>query len=485
MNIQVMLLPASGTMRILLLLAWSCMQLTRELIEVVALSSSAVPPPRTSRPAEKDVNLAVPIFFDSSNALHRSLTYHPEQPARIEACVQALEEWDQKQQQPALATSANSTGGGTSSSGGRPIIRRNLDLVDVAAAAVATTANNDDDADGLGTTSSAAPPITSCGHPILPNELEYARDILMQVHAPEMVLKLERKCRESRRRRVEDGKPPLGFVGNIDDDTYVTTDTYDVCLRATATWIRAVDWVMEAVEKDPSSSRMVPSAMALTRPPGHHATATMSNGFCIFNFCAAAALHCSQKAATADNNNQPIIKISILDWDVHYGQGTADIVSNYPDTIRYASIHQVPAFPYMGTERKLSGNIMTIPMIADTTWTCGYRQYFHEALDFLFGSASSEDDDDGWEPDLVLVSAGYDALDSDDLASVSLNAQDFHQMTHAVLERIRNQTKPAGLVLGLEGGYQLGAMAGGGNLQQAVVETVKALLHQQENTEEK
>jgi len=92
-------------------------------------------------------------------------------------------------------------------------------------------------------------------------------------------------------------------------------------------------------------------------------------------------------------------------------------------------------------------------------------------LDFLFAR------NDGWDPDLVIVCAGYDALDSDELASVNLNAKDYGTMTQALLERVKQSSKAnIGLLLGLEGGYQLGPMAGGGNLQQAVVETVKALV---------
>ena len=151
---------------------------------------------------------------------------------------------------------------------------------------------------------------------------------------------MKRKCRDSRQRRIDEGKNPLGFVGYIDNDTYLTTESYDVCLRATAAWIRAVNLVLD----DPNIDSMN-AAMALTRPPGHHATAGLSNGFCILNFAAAAAIHAIQR----DTN----FKVSILDWDVHYGQGVADIVMKH-NRIRYVSIHQVPAFPYEGESRSLA-----------------------------------------------------------------------------------------------------------------------------------
>lgn len=367
--------------------------------------------------------VALPILFDSSNNLHRSLTFHPEQPARIEACIKALEEY-QRAENTRYA---------------------NFELLDVAEHVL-------DDSDRK-----------HC--PFSQQELRHARDILTQIHNPAIVASLEKKCRDSRQRRVDEGKNPLGFVGWIDEDTYVTTESYDVCLRATAAWIRAVDLVNTEQLLSGPSDGWIPVAMALTRPPGHHATANLSNGFCLFNFAAAAAFH--YHSLSTDN-----VRISILDWDVHYGQGISDIVAKFPQSIRYASIHQIPAFPYMGTKREIQhGNVLTIPMVADTTWSCGYQQYFRDALDFLFTAKE-------WEPDLVIVCAGYDALDSDELASVSLNAKDYGRMTRALMDKIKEQHKPCRIVLGLEGGYQLGKMAGGGNLQQALIETVKALLEQ-------
>jgi acetoin utilization deacetylase AcuC-like enzyme len=86
--------------------------------------------------------------------------------------------------------------------------------------------------------------------------------MLIQAHTPDLVTQLEERSRKSREQRIQDGKPALGHMGNIDADTYVTTESFNVCLRATAAWIRAVD-VAETNESG--------TAMALTRPPGHHA----------------------------------------------------------------------------------------------------------------------------------------------------------------------------------------------------------------------
>jgi len=332
---------------------------------------------------------SIPVLYDSSNNLHRDIQYHPEQPARIEACVKALR--------------------GISS----------VDLQDVSDA-------------------------------FSEHELLHARDMLVEAHSEEFVSRLERRCRDSRQRRIDEGNTPLGFVGNIDDDTYVTTETFNVCLRAAAAWIRAVDSTMN----DGSA------CMALTRPPGHHATKKLMNGFCLFNFAAAAALHALDK--------YPYANVSMLDWDVHYGQGVADIVQ-YHARARYVSIHQLNAFPYMGETFQVSGehrNIMTVPIPAETTWTCGYKEaYINKALPFVATPGE-------WEPDLVIVCSGYDALDSDELASVSLQAIDFGRMARL----LREHTPRAGLMLGMEGGYQLSNTAAGGNLADAVMETVKALV---------
>ena len=258
-------------------------------------------------------------------------------------------------------------------------------------------------------------------------------------------------------------------------------------VRDTGAWIRAVDGALRPHEKSAISSNNANAktttsdvvGMALNRPPGHHATHSEPNGFCIFNFAMAAAAH-----ALAMN---PSIKISILDWDVHFGQGLMDIIGKFSSSIgddehndwtknvRYVSLHQVPCFPYESQSRKVQGkhgNVMTIPIQPESTWHCGYRELFTtHALPFL---CSSRDDND-WEPDLIIICAGYDALDSDDLASVNLVAKDYGEMTRLLQEHVGHSSKQPAIVLGLEGGYQLRDGVAGGNLSDALIETIKAL----------
>eukprot|EP00555_Chaetoceros_dichaeta_P003571 CAMPEP_0198252242 /NCGR_PEP_ID=MMETSP1447-20131203/2777_1 /TAXON_ID=420782 /ORGANISM="Chaetoceros dichaeta, Strain CCMP1751" /LENGTH=418 /DNA_ID=CAMNT_0043937421 /DNA_START=16 /DNA_END=1272 /DNA_ORIENTATION=+ len=372
----------------------------------------------------------VKVLFDSTNHWHRSIQYHPEQSERITACVTALQDYNAK----ALP---NESG-------------LHLDLIDYACEQPAAGTKNSE-----GTTHI----------PLSDDELAYARSILVKSHSEDYVSGFETRCRTSRKKRIDDGKSPLGFIGYVDDDTFLTTETYDVCLRATAAWIRGVD----LVRTDPLAT-----AMALTRPPGHHATKTLSNGFCIFNFAAAAAIHAVDLG----------LKVSILDWDVHYGQGVSNILQHVPQT-RYVSMHQAPAFPYQGEKNEISGacgNILTIPLPPDSSWTNGYQAFFEkQVLPFVYSSGDDELDAPLWEPDIVIVCAGYDALLSDELASCSLTAADYGKMTQLLRDKIGHGRSPGGLakppslLFGLEGGYQLKKDTQGGNLADAVVETVKAL----------
>jgi acetoin utilization deacetylase AcuC-like enzyme len=99
---------------------------------------------------------------------------------------------------------------------------------------------------------------------------------LTEVHSEELVESLETKCRTSKDRRIEEDENALGFIGYLDDDTFMATKSYDVCIRATASWIECVYQVFNVNANN--------YALALTRPPGHHATRTLPNGFCSFNF---------------------------------------------------------------------------------------------------------------------------------------------------------------------------------------------------------
>lgn len=298
-------------------LIFSTLFLALLLLKAVA---SLGPTAATTAPA----GTVIPVWFDSSNAGHRDIQYHPEQPARITACVKALRH------------------------------ESCVQLFDVAPEPVSLS--NDDDEKETEKVEPPARPILYA--PFSDAELQAARAILLQTHEATLVEGLERQCTQARERRIADGKDPLGHMGYMDTgDTYVTTETWGVVLRATATWMRAVDAVMSSSssssssESNSSNKGNAPplAAFALTRPPGHHATRSESNGFCLVNFAAAAALYAVQQ------QQQPCHSVAILDWDVHYGQGVADIVGaqrqllignenregSSSSSIRYVSTHQV------------------------------------------------------------------------------------------------------------------------------------------------
>lgn len=437
------------------------------ILRFVTSFAFSLEPNRPTAPSLKAAGGVIPVLYDSSNHLHRDLRYHPEQPARIDACVDAL----------LLRGRSDDEDHALS-----PI----ADVVDVAPEP--PPANDASSADGEARTGDASAvgqnprsALLPRREPLSPSELDRARSLLVGTHSEEYVSKLERRCVDSRQRRIDEGKNSLGFVGYVDEgDTFLTTESYGVCLRATAAWARGVDLLFDdegecdervgdEAGRRPTKTR-AKAAVALTRPPGHHATTSYANGFCLFNFAAAAAYHALSSGRAR--------RVSLLDWDVHYGQGVAEIVGTkaWGKDCRYVSLHQVPAFPYEGQRRGVSGNfrnVLTIPMQCDSSWTCGYKDAFEDrVLPFVCGGDDDDDDREEWHPDLVIVCAGYDALDSDELASMSLTAVDYGTMTRLLRKRVGPDTK---ILVGLEGGYQLKEGAAGGNLADAVVETVQAL----------
>jgi acetoin utilization deacetylase AcuC-like enzyme len=225
--------------------------------------------------------------------------------------------------------------------------------------------------------------------------------------------------------------------GRLDGDTPVSARSYDVALLAVAAWLDGVDRVLSTGNP----------AFVLARPPGHHATSNHGMGFCLFSNAAITAYY-----ALEDKRVQ---KVAILDWDVHHGNGTQDIVENHPQ-IAYCSLHQSPFYPGTGeaTEKGEFNNVLNIPLKAGSTIK-DYQEYFDsQVLPFL----------ENFQPDLVIVSAGYDANQADPLAGICLQPSDYGILTKYLL----NLDKP--LLFGLEGGYDLEALAA------SVVATLEALI---------
>jgi len=215
--------------------------------------------------------------------------------------------------------------------------------------------------------------------------------------------------------------------GLVDSDTAMSAQSYDAALLAVAAWLDGVDWV----------SAQGSPGFVLARPPGHHAEKAQGMGFCLLSNAAIAAHYALH--ALADIN-----KVAILDWDVHHGNGTQHLVENN-ERIAYCSFHQSPAYPGTGaaTETGLHQNVLNIPMPS------GSRLGDYQTLWALKARAFIQ----GFEPDILIVSAGYDATAADPLAGVALEPDDYGWFAQECL-KITSKT-----LFGLEGGYDYRALA--------------------------
>ena len=244
-----------------------------------------------------------------------------------------------------------------------------------------------------------------------------------KLHTPEYVEEVASLARKGR--------------GRLDLDTPVSVDSYEIALLAVSAWWDGVDQALQRHQP----------AFVLARPPGHHAEKQRGMGFCLFSNCAIAAHY----ALTLPEVN----RVAILDWDVHHGNGTQSLVEDSPN-IAYCSLHQSPCYPGTGaaTERGFYNNVLNLPILPGST-SNEYNPLFQErVIPFL----------KDFNPDLLLVSAGYDGTHADPLAEVSLQPDDYYFFTELCLSVTPN------VVFGLEGGYDLEALA------RSVVATISACL---------
>lgn len=221
--------------------------------------------------------------------------------------------------------------------------------------------------------------------------------------------------------------PSEGLV-HLDSDTVLSPGTLDCVLRGVGAAVQGVDLVMTG------AARNTFSAM---RPPGHHAERTKAMGFCVFNNAAIAALH-ARKVHGAE-------RVAIVDWDVHHGNGTQDIVWSDPSVL-FCSTHQMPLYPGSGavSEEGEHGTIVNAPLkpFAD-------GDAFKEAMRSRILTRL-----EAFKPDLIVISAGFDAHWRDPLANLMLEAEDFAWATSQVME-IADRTCDGRIVSLLEGGYDL------------------------------
>jgi len=218
----------------------------------------------------------------------------------------------------------------------------------------------------------------------------------------------------------------------LDPDTAVSPGSREAALRAAGACVAAVDAVMSG---DASN------AFCAVRPPGHHAEADRAMGFCLFNNVAVAALH-----ARAAHKLQ---RVAVVDFDVHHGNGTQSMFYADPDLF-YGSTHQYPHYPGTGAreERGVAGNIVNEPMPPGS----GSAEFQIAMRDSLLPAL------DEFKPELVLISAGFDAHAADPLADIYLKEEDFAWVTEELVA-IANTHCSGRVVSTLEGGYDLDALA--------------------------
>lgn len=242
------------------------------------------------------------------------------------------------------------------------------------------------------------------------------REQLLRVHNERYIASIESRV-------------PLQGLVHIDGDTGMNPFSYQAALHAAGAVVLAVDMVMD---------KKIENAFCNIRPPGHHAERSRAMGFCIFNNIAVGAAH-----ALLQHGLQ---RVAIADFDVHHGNGTENIFYDGP-RVMLCSTFQHPFYPYCGAD---SGNdhIINVPLAAGTggeEFRAAITQHWLPALE-------------RFEPELPLISAGFDAHRDDDMAALRLTEADYAWVTHE-LKNITGKFSHGRIVSALEGGYELHALS--------------------------
>jgi acetoin utilization deacetylase AcuC-like enzyme len=223
----------------------------------------------------------------------------------------------------------------------------------------------------------------------------------------------------------------MGGPKNIESDTVASVGTWEAARRAVGAGLDAVDLVM---------TNKVTNAFCQVRPPGHHAESNRAMGFCFFNNIAIAAHYARAKYGAE--------RVAVVDFDVHHGNGTQEIFWSDKDLF-YGSTHQMPLYPGTGALNETGvGNIFNAPLRSGDG-----REPFEEAFRSRILAPLHD-----FSPDLVLISAGFDAHERDPLAGLELVEQDFQWATES-LAKIARRHANGRIVSMLEGGYDLKGLA--------------------------
>ncbi|MXW56602.1 MAG: histone deacetylase [Gemmatimonadales bacterium] len=261
---------------------------------------------------------------------------------------------------------------------------------------------------------------------------ELHEDVLPVMPPPADIAALERAHTPGHVERVRavcDRSVEIGGIVRIDPDTPVSPGSWAAALAASGCGIAAVDAVLDGTCR---------AGFCAVRPPGHHATPDRAMGFCLFNHIAVAARHALARPE--------VERVLIVDWDVHHGNGTQDIFYDDP-SVFFLSMHQHPLFPGTGSSDERGrgageGTTLNLPMPAGLP----PERYVETLLDGVDRVLSR------FEPDLTLISAGFDAGAEDPLGGFTLAPAHFDTLTHEVLGRTRGTARNR-VVSFLEGGY--------------------------------
>jgi acetoin utilization deacetylase AcuC-like enzyme len=279
------------------------------------------------------------------------------------------------------------------------------------------------------------------GHPERPERIEAVEealarprfDRLVRRSAPSGDLMLAELVHDSSYlQRLRNARPAEG-MGQIDGDTFICPKSLDVVTAGLGGALDTLDAVLLG---------QVDNAFCAIRPPGHHAERAAPMGFCLINTIAITAREAQRKYGAE--------RIAIIDFDVHHGNGTQDIFADDP-TVFYASTHQMPLFPGTGHPRETgAGNIVNVALESGTGGAEMRDAYLTRIIPAIID----------FSPDLILLSAGFDAHERDPLAQLNWQAADYSWLTGKLMD-VADRCCGNRIVSLLEGGYDLKGLAGG------------------------
>jgi acetoin utilization deacetylase AcuC-like enzyme len=281
--------------------------------------------------------------------------------------------------------------------------------------------------------------VTPIGHPERPDRLRAlhaaldskAFAALTRVEAPLAEPEVAALCHpQAYVEAIREAIPSEGLA-RLDMDTTVSPGSWEAAMRAVGAGLYAVDAVI---------NKEAANAFCAVRPPGHHAETQHAMGFCLFDNAAIAARYAQRQHG--------LERVAIVDWDVHHGNGTQDIFWSDPSVL-YASTHQMPLFPGTGAISETGvGNIFNAPLAPGD----GAKEFKHAMRERILPAVRE------FRPELIVVSAGFDAHRRDPLAEINLDAEDFAWITAEVMD-IADSCADGRVVATLEGGYDLRGLA--------------------------